>query len=85
MIAERIVAMALDYEDLNDHQALLIDRALQLAPGRVPDRELSRRRPGTPCRPENRTGRKALILTSEALVDQLIVGLTWRAAGAHDP
>ena len=41
MIAQRIVAIALGYEDLNDHQTLRADPALQLAAGRVPDEELT--------------------------------------------
>ncbi len=41
MIAQRIVAIALGYEDLNDHQTLRGDPALQLAAGRVPDEELT--------------------------------------------
>jgi hypothetical protein len=72
MIAERIVAMALDDEDLNDHQALRIDRVLRLAPGRVPDRELCRPHPLSPCGLESRIRRKALIRISEALLDQPI-------------
>ncbi len=38
MIAQRIVAIALGYEDLNDHQTLRNDPAFQVAAGRVPDR-----------------------------------------------
>ena len=36
MIAQRIVGIALGYEDLNDHQTLRADPAIQLAAGRVP-------------------------------------------------
>ena len=39
LIAQRIIALALGYEDLNDHQALRTDPALQLAAGAVPDEE----------------------------------------------
>lgn len=39
MIAQRVVAIALGYEDLNDHQTLRADPALQLAAGVVPDEE----------------------------------------------
>ena len=38
MIAQRVVALALGYEDLNDHQTLRADPALQLAAGRAPTR-----------------------------------------------
>ena len=38
MIAQRGVAIALGYEDLNDHQTLRSDPALQLAGGASPTR-----------------------------------------------
>src|ERR1700733_4491230 len=41
MLAQRIVAIALGYEDLNDHQTLRNDPALQMAAGKVPDEEIS--------------------------------------------
>src|SRR5271155_5630786 len=37
MITQRIIGIALGYEDLNDHQTLRNDPALQVAAGRVPD------------------------------------------------
>jgi hypothetical protein len=72
MIAQRIVAIALGYEDLNDHQTLRADPALQLAAGRVPDEELTLASPPTLCRLENRIERKTLIRIAEVLVDQFI-------------
>jgi hypothetical protein len=72
MIAQRIVAIALGYEDLNDHNTLRLDPVLQLAAGRVPDGELPLASPPTLCRLENRIDRRALIRISEALVDQFI-------------
>jgi Transposase DDE domain group 1 len=72
MIAQRVVAIALGYEDLNDHQALRADPALQLAAGRLPDQELPLASPPTLCRLENRIERKTLIRISEALLDQFI-------------
>ena len=45
MIAQRIIAIALGYEDLNDHQTLRNDPALQVAAGRVPDDDLGWPRP----------------------------------------
>jgi len=72
MIAQRIVAIALGYEDLNDHQTLRADPALQLAAGRVPDQDLPLASPPTLCRLENRIGRKPLIRISEVLLDQFI-------------
>src|SRR5437588_609345 len=41
MLAQRVIAIALGYEDLNDHQALRADPALQLAAGRAPDPEIT--------------------------------------------
>lgn len=76
MIAQRIVAIALGYEDLNDHQTLRGDPALQLAAGRVPDGELPLASPPTLCRLENRIERRTLIRISEVLVDQFITSHT---------
>jgi len=72
MIAQRIVAIALGYEDLNDHQTLRSDPALQVAAGRVPDQDLPLASPPTLCRLENRINRQTLIRISAVLVDQLI-------------
>jgi hypothetical protein len=72
MLAQRIVAIALGYEDLNDHQALRSDPALQLAAGKDPDRALPLASPPTLCRLENRVDRKALVKVAEVLVDQFI-------------
>src|SRR3954471_8209597 len=41
LIAQRITAIALGYEDLNDHQNLRADPALQLAAGRPPEVDLT--------------------------------------------
>ena len=72
MLAQRIIAIALGYEDLNDHQTLRCDPALQLAAGKVPDREMPLASPPTLCRLENRVDRKSLVRISEVLVDQFI-------------
>src|ERR1700722_1331635 len=72
MIAQRVVALALGYEDLNDHQTLRADPALQLAAGRAPDEELTLASPPTLCRLENRIERKTLIRIAGVLVDQFI-------------
>jgi hypothetical protein len=72
MIAQRVVAIALGYEDLNDHQTLRADPALQLAAGRVPDEELTLASPPTLCRLENRIERKTLIRIAEVLVDRFV-------------
>jgi hypothetical protein len=72
MLTQRIVAIALGYEDLNDHQTLRSDPALQLAAGKNPDQALPLASPPTLCRLENRIDRKALVKVAEVLVDQFI-------------
>jgi Transposase DDE domain group 1 len=72
MIAQRITALALGYEDLNDHQTLRSDPVLQIAAGIAPEAEVALASPPTLCRLENRVDRKALIKIAEGLVDQFI-------------
>ena len=72
MIAQRVTALALGYEDLNDHQTLRADPALQVAAGKLPEADQSLASPPTLCRLENRVDRKALVQISEVLVDQFI-------------
>ena len=72
LLAQRVVAIALGYEDLNDHQALRSDPALQLAAGRVPEPGAVLASPPTLCRLENRVDRKSLVRIANVLVDQFI-------------
>lgn len=72
MIAQRVTAIALGYEDLNDHQDLRTDPALQLAAGILPEEERPLASPPTLCRLENRIRRKTLVAVAEVLVDQFI-------------
>jgi hypothetical protein len=72
LLAQRIIAIALGYEDLNDHQTLRTDPALQVAAGLAPDPDLGLASPPTLCRLENRVDRETLIKISETLVDQFI-------------
>jgi hypothetical protein len=72
MLAQRITAIALGYEDLNDHQTLRCDPALQLAAGQVPDEDRPLASPPTLCRLENRVDRAALARVAEVLVDRFI-------------
>jgi hypothetical protein len=72
MLAQRIIAIALGYEDLNDHQTLRSDPALQLAAGKDPDPAWPLASPPTLCRLENRVDRKALVQIAEVLVDQFL-------------
>jgi hypothetical protein len=72
MLAQRVVAIALGYEDLNDHQTLRADPALQLAAGKPPEPEATLASPPTICRLENRVDRKTLVRIATVLVDQFI-------------
>jgi hypothetical protein len=72
MIAQRVTAIALGYEDLNDHQNLRADPALQLAAGKPPEVVLPLASPPTLCRLENRVERKTLVKIAAALVDQFL-------------
>ena len=58
MLAQRITAIVLGYEDLNDHQELRTDPALQVAAGKVPDPDVALASSPTLCRLENRIERK---------------------------
>jgi hypothetical protein len=72
MLAQRIIALALGYEDLNDHQTLRADPALQIAAGRAPTDGTTLASPPTLCRLENRVDRQALLRSAEVLVDQFL-------------
>ncbi|GAC1449076.1 MAG: IS1380 family transposase [Isosphaeraceae bacterium] len=72
MLAQRVTAIALGYEDLNDHQTLRDDPLLQLAAGRRPDPDGRLASPPTLCRLENRLDRKTLVKVADVLVDQFI-------------
>jgi hypothetical protein len=74
MLAQRIFAIALGYEDLNDHATLRHDPALQVATERIrkPIPDLSLSSPSTLCRLENRIDRKSLARIAEIFVEQFI-------------
>ncbi|QEH33077.1 Transposase DDE domain protein [Aquisphaera giovannonii] len=72
LIAQRITAIALGYEDLNDHQALRDDPILQLVAGKVPEPDAPLASPPTLCRLENRIDRRTLGRIAEVLVDQFL-------------
>jgi hypothetical protein len=72
LLAQRVIGLASGYEDLNDHQTLRLDPALQVAAGRAPDPELPLASPPTLCRLENRVDRQALIRLADVLVDQFL-------------
>jgi hypothetical protein len=72
MLGQRITAIALGYEDLNDHQTLRDDPALQLAAGEAPADDRPLASPPTLCRLENRIDRPTLVRMAAVLVDQFI-------------
>jgi Transposase DDE domain group 1 len=74
LLAQRIIALACGYEDLNDHLTLRRDPAVQLAAGRVPEPEATLASPATLCRLENRIDRATLARIAEVLVDRFIAG-----------
>jgi DDE family transposase len=72
MLAQRITAIALGYEDLNDHQTWRSDPALQVVAGCEPTEGKPLASPPTLCRLENRINRRTLVRMAAVLVDQFI-------------
>lgn len=72
LLAQRVLALALGYEDLNDHQTLRADPALQAAAEQVPEPECPLASPPTLCRLENRIERATLVRLAGVLVDQFL-------------
>ncbi|MEM9660178.1 MAG: IS1380 family transposase, partial [Planctomycetota bacterium] len=72
LLAQRIFAIALGYEDLNDHQTLRNDPALQTTADCSPEIDDPMGSPSTLCRLENRISRSTLAKLSEVLVEQFL-------------
>lgn len=72
MIAQRVLSIALGYEDLNDHHTLREDPLLQTLTEQTPAAEAPLASPPTLCRLENRVNRRALVKMSEVLVETFI-------------
>ena len=68
LLQQRVYGLALGYEDLNDHESLRRDLALQTAVNRVEELASS----STLCRWENRADRETAWRMHEVLVDQFI-------------
>lgn len=68
LMRQRIYALALGYEDLNDHQALRLDLAVQTALGRGEDLASS----STLCRWENRADRETAVRIHAVMIEQFI-------------
>ena len=66
LLRQRLYALALGYEDLNDHQSLRADVAMQTAV----ERDTVLASSATLCRWENRADREAAWKLHEVLVDQ---------------
>ena len=74
MLRQRVYAIALGYEDLNDHDTLRRDPALQVAVERVRDDVEFQALSSSPtlCRLENRVTRKEMWRISKVFVEQFI-------------
>ena len=68
LLRQRVYALALGYEDLNDHEALRLALAIQTALGRTEELASS----PTLCRWENRADRETAVRMHEVIVEQFI-------------
>jgi hypothetical protein len=68
LLRQRVYALALGYEDLNDHETLRRDLAVQTALGR----SVSLASPATLCRWENRADRETAWRMHEVIIEQFI-------------
>lgn len=75
LLRQRIYALAQGWEDLNDHQSLRGDTALQTAVGR--DEELASA--STLCRLEGRAARQTMRLMHEVLIETFIASFKGKA------
>jgi hypothetical protein len=72
MLAQRVLAIACGWEDLNDHHGLRVDPLLQAASERDVDQDRPLASPATLCRLENRVDRRACVALSELQVELFI-------------
>jgi hypothetical protein len=72
LIAQRIIAIACGWEDLNDHERLRVDPLMQIVTGRGVDDEQPLASCPTLCRLENRVGRRTCVELSKLLVELFI-------------
>ncbi len=68
MLRQRVYAISLGYEDLNDHDTLRTDPLIQTALGK--DQALAS--PSTLCRFENHMGRQQALAIHKVLIDKFI-------------
>ncbi len=76
LLAQRIMAIAMGYEDLNDHDSLRDDPLLQLLTERAIDTEQPLASSPTLCRLENRITRESLVEIARVIVEQFIASHT---------
>jgi hypothetical protein len=72
MLAQRILGIALGYEDLNDHQSLRYDPLFQIISERGVKDDMPLASPPTLCRLENRVDRKDLVAIAKTYVEAFI-------------
>jgi hypothetical protein len=72
LLAQRILGIALGYEDLNDHQTLRDDPLFQAVTERGINQEVPLASPSTLCRLENRITRDSLFAMAAVFVDQFV-------------
>jgi hypothetical protein len=72
LIAQRIIAIACGWEDLNDHERLRIDPLMQIVTGRGVDDEQPLAGTATLCRLENRVSHATCVQLSKLLVELFI-------------
>ena len=72
LLAQRIVGIALGYEDLNDQQSLREDPLFQMVTERGVRKDLPLASPPTLCRLENRVGREEAFLMNAVFVEKFI-------------
>lgn len=72
LLAQRILALACGWEDLNDHHALRIDPIYQVTTDRGVDKKTPLASPATLCRLEGRIDRKACFAINKLFVEMFI-------------
>jgi hypothetical protein len=72
LVAQRIMAIACGWEDLNDHERLRMDPLMQIVTGRGVDARQPLGSTPTLCRLENRVNRKTCVELSKLLVELFI-------------